>query len=137
MHWQDFLLRYLCLYRLKCLGEKDKNILLIVFDFPTSGKPGGCYRKGMFCFKCRITGNKNAFASQRHIDWDNGYIDGSPVSSMVVLKSEGNLKRADKGVRLDSRCLFTEVLTYQEDSRNLDECQHCILGNRGSYKSRF
>lgn len=45
----------------------------------------------MFCFKCRIMGNKNAVASQRHIDWDNRYINGSPVSSMVVLKSEGSL----------------------------------------------
>lgn len=60
----------------------------------------------MFCLKCRIMGNKNVVASQRHITWDIGYIDGSPVFSVADLKSEGSLiqKELTKELMLDSHC---------------------------------
>lgn len=54
---------YFCVYRLKCLGEKEKHVLLVVFDFPTSEQLESWYRKGMFCLKCRMTGNESVGAS--------------------------------------------------------------------------
>lgn len=37
--------------------------MLVVFDFPTSEQLESWYRKGMFCLKCRMTGNESVVAS--------------------------------------------------------------------------
>lgn len=95
------------------------------------------YSKGVFCLKCRIMWKKNV-ASQRHIVWDSRYLDGSPVFSMAVSKSEDSLIQTElrKKLMLDSHCWFTEVLADQ-DRRNLAEHPHRRLDNWGSYKPRL
>lgn len=69
----------------------------------------------MFCLKCRIMWKKKIVTSQRHIVWDSRYLDGSPVFSVAVSKSEDNLIQTELRKKL---MLGFSLLSYKSVGRS-------------------
>lgn len=138
MQWQGFLLRYLCLYGLLRWERKSHIVDCIWVSYR---RADWCLdRRSVFCLKCRIMwGKKKNCCLPEALVWDSRYLDGSPVFSMAVSKSEDNLIQTGLRNKLifGFSLLSSKSVGRSGGLENLAEHQHRWPDNWGSYKLRL